>query len=117
MATENVLFVGWHAPHPGRDKMAVELFGTAQKYWAKLKDMGTIESYENVLLSYHGGDLGGFTMLRGGRDQLTKLLYTEEFEDLLMQISQNVSGVGAVPGWTGEGVTKVMGRYTRFAKS
>jgi hypothetical protein len=116
MATDSVLFVGWNRPIAGREKLCGELFQTALKYYGKLKETGAIESFEPIILGVHGGDLNGFTLLRGSAEQLFKVRQSDEFQELLTQINMNVTGVGAINGWTGEGVAKTMQRYMKFAK-
>jgi hypothetical protein len=116
MAADTVLFIGWNRAVAGREKTCVELFGTTMKYWAKQKEAGNIESYEPVVLSAHGGDLNGFVLVRGEQAQLSKVRASEEFADLITQLNINAEGVGAIHGWTGEGVAKMMTRYQKNLK-
>lgn len=55
------------------------MFNEATSYYTRLQLEGTIESFEPVILSAHGGDLAGFVVLRGDRNKLDALKQTEEF--------------------------------------
>ena len=67
---EFALFIGWGATNPGREIAATKVFGEAVAYWTGLEAAGEIESYETVILGYHGGDLAGFALLRGDPERL-----------------------------------------------
>src|SRR5919201_4478280 len=77
--TEAGLFVGWGAPVRGREAKSLEVFNESVEYWGRLQQGGRIESFEVVLLYPHGGDLGGFALLRGTHDQLNDVGGDEEF--------------------------------------
>ena len=42
-------------------------------YYTKLQERGEIESFEAVLLEPHGGELGGFLLLRGEAEKLDRV--------------------------------------------
>src|SRR5215218_8578043 len=67
------LFVGWGAPVRGREAKGLEVFNESVEYWGRLQQDGRIENFEVVLLYPHGGDLGGFALLRGSHDQLNQV--------------------------------------------
>jgi hypothetical protein len=62
---ESGLFIGWGDIRTGRDAAANTVFAEALAYWPTLQAAGEIESFETVILGAHGGDLGGFFLLRG----------------------------------------------------
>ena len=74
------IFIGWGANVSGREEQGLAVFNEAIQYWGGLEEDGKIESFEVVLLTPHGGDLEGFALLRGSREQVSALLMDEEFE-------------------------------------
>jgi len=113
MAADTVLFFGWNRPLPGREKNCIELFQTAIKFYSVLAEARKIDSFEPVMLGAHGGDLNGFILIRGSREQLDKLHVSDEFQNLVTQVNVNASGVGVVYGWVGEGIKNAMARFQK----
>ena len=90
------LFIGWGATNPGREVAATKVFGEAVAYWTRLEAAGEIESYETVILGYHGGDLAGFALLRGDPERLGRLSMSPEFQRLTRRAAAVVKNVGIV---------------------
>jgi hypothetical protein len=107
--TDSVLFFGWGVPIPGREAKALQVFGEAVEYCARLEREGRIEGMEPLLLEEHGGDLGGFFLIRGDHDRLAGLRGDDEFQRLIARASLVVTNVGVVGGMTGERLQRVMG--------
>jgi hypothetical protein len=105
------IFIGWDRALPGREDEARQVFAEAVAYYTRLREEGVIESFEPVLLEPHGGDLGGFFLLRGEQDKLAKLRATEEFQHLSLRASLFVESLGVVGAALGERVTKEMAYY------
>jgi hypothetical protein len=105
------IFVGWGSPRVGRELAAVKVFEEATAYWNGLKASGEIESYETVVLRAHGGDLGGFVLLRGEPEKLGGLSMTAEFQRLTIRAGACLDGVGIVMCQVDEGVTRSMGAF------
>jgi len=103
------IFIGWGTPYPGREGKALALFGEAMTYYTALQQKGTIESVEPVLLTPHGGDLGGFILLRGQPDKLAALKLTEEFQRLTVRAQLLLSGVGVIDANIGGSLATAMG--------
>jgi len=78
------------------------------EYWGRLQAAGEIEGCDVVLLDVHGGDLGGFFLLKGEREKLARVRASEEMERLLVRANLIVDDLGAVGGFTGEGVARRM---------
>ena len=98
---DSALFIGFGFPVRGRERQAVKVFGEAVEYYSRLQQQGEIESFEPVLLEAHGGELGGFFLLRGDQDKLARVRGSEEFERLTVRaqlISDDIGIVGAVLG-------------------
>jgi hypothetical protein len=98
------LFIGWSAAIPGREQQSLQVFGEALAYWASLEEDGKIESSEVVLLAPHGGDLGGFMLLRGSQDQVAAVQQEEEFGRVTTRGNLVVSGFGVVQAVVGDGI-------------
>jgi hypothetical protein len=95
------LFIGFGLPVRGRERKATKVFNEVFEYCARLQQGGEIESFEPVLLEPHGGELGGFFLLRGDQDKLARIRGGAEFERLIVRgelIAENVGVVGAFLG-------------------
>ena len=91
------LFVGWGAVRAGQQANANKVFGEAVAYWESLKAAGTIESYETVVLGYHGGDLAGYFLVRGDPAGLPALSMSPEFQRLTSRAAAVVESLGVIP--------------------
>ena len=114
---DRVLFMGWNRPVVGREQQAAQLFQKATEFYTKLQADGRIESFETVLLSLHGGDLNGFVMLKGGAEKLAEVRRDDAFLDLLIEAGYCLEGFGLVVGYTGEGLTDVLSRWSKLIGS
>jgi hypothetical protein len=95
------LFIGFGAPVRGRERQATTVFNEAFEYYSRLQQEGEIESFEAALLEPHGGELGGFILLRGDQDKLARIRGSEEFERLTARaqlVAEDLGIVGAVLG-------------------
>ncbi len=90
------LFIGFGAPVRGRERQAIKVFNEGFEYYARLQQEGEIESFEPVLLQAHGGELGGFILLRGDQDKLARIRSSEEFERLTARAQLIVENLGIV---------------------
>lgn len=107
------LVVVWDRPVPGKERPAVELFGTFTGYLQRLQKDGHIDSFEPVLMRAHGGDLNGLILIRGERDRLDELMATDEFETYVTRGVIAVHRFGVVPADVGPGVQRRMTVYTK----
>ncbi len=104
------LFIGFGSPRPGREVAAGTVFGEAVAYWTGLQRSGEIERFETVLLEAHGGDLGGFFLLRGDAERLGRLRMAPEFQRVITRAGAVVDRLGIIPAlldaeagrWVGE---------------
>jgi hypothetical protein len=90
------LFIGWDTPVRGREAQASESFEEALGYFQRLQEEGRIESFEPVFLEPHGGDLGGFILLRGEPEKLAAVRVSDEFTELIQRAALLVEGMGVV---------------------
>ena len=105
------LFIGWGSPRAGKEAAAGKVFEEAVAYWNGLQAAGEIESVELVLLTSHGGDLGGFALLRSDPQKLVRLSMAPEFQRLTMRAGVCLDGVGVVSAVIDVGVTRTMGAW------
>ena len=105
------IFVGFGTPVRGRERKAVDVFNETVTYYARLQEDGEIESFEPVFLEPHGGDLGGFFLLRGNREKLAQVRASEEFQHFVLRASLVVEGLGVVGATLGEDIAREMGNY------
>jgi hypothetical protein len=106
--SEHGIFIGWGSTRSGRQADVEKVFGEAVAYWNGLKASGDIDSVEIVLLSAHGGDLGGFALLRGDRARLSDLRMTPAFTRIIMRAEACLESVGVVHAYVDGGVMRFM---------
>jgi len=105
------LFIGWGTAVRGREARALDSFNEALAYYGRLQSEGRIESFEVGILEPHGGDLAGFVLVRGDRQQLSQLRVDDEFERLTTRAVLVVDGLGVVGATLGDGLGQVIGTY------
>ncbi len=111
MSTE-VLFYGWNRSIPGREQISAAHFQEYLAFLGGLQADGAIDSFEVVLLDPHGGDLNGFFLIRGSREQLNTMQDSEAYMIHVTRGGMHLEGAGAVRGVTGEGVMEWMNRWS-----
>ena len=107
------LFIGFGPPVRGRERQAIKVFNEAFEYYAGLQQQGDIESFEPVLLEPHGGELGGFFLLRGDKDQLARIRGSEEFERLTARAQLITEDLGIVSTFHGERLMAQMAVFSQ----
>ena len=112
---DEALFAGWGEVVRGRERKAVEVFNESIQYYGQLQQDGKIESFEAWFLAPHGGELGGFILLRGNRQQLDEIQRSPEFERLQTRVAMIVDNSGTVNAYTGEALGRLMGHFEKAA--
>ena len=107
------MFIGWNRAIAGREAQALELFFAANQFWSQQQAEGRIESFEQILLQPHAGDLNGFTFVRGDRNKLNALKDSAEFRDILVRATMLLEGVGCVDAHVGEGMMAEVQRWQK----
>jgi len=110
------LFIGFGYPVRGRERQAVKVSNEAMEYYGRLQQQGEIESFESVFLEPHGGDIGGFTLVRGDRDKLASIRTSDEFARLSTRAQLIVEGFGVVGANLGERIGTLMGIFNEQAE-
>ncbi len=105
------LFLGWGPVVRGREQTSLKVFQETIAYYGRLQEEGKIESFEPVLIAPHGGDLGGFVLLRGERGKLDEIRSSEEFERAVTRAASVVDNVGVINAFTGEALGRALGRF------
>ncbi len=108
---EAALFIGWGEAARGREKRALEVFNESMQYWGRLQQEGKIERFDVALLAPHGGDLGGFILVRGTAQQIDSVRRDEEFERLIARVRLVVDDVGLADVFVDEKLAQVMAQY------
>jgi hypothetical protein len=96
------VFIGWGAPIRGREAKGLDVLDESVAYWGRLQQEGQIESFEVVILYPHGGDLGGFALLRGSGESLDRMRASDEFNRLVARAGLVVEGLGVVSAALGD---------------
>jgi hypothetical protein len=105
------LFIGWGQVVRGREDRALDVFNETLELYGQMQSDGRIESFEVALLQPHGGELGGFVMLRGSEEQIDAVRRSEEFERAMTKGSLIVDDLGVVDALIGEGLARGMAIY------
>jgi hypothetical protein len=105
------LFVGFGVPVRGREARALEVFNRFMEMFGRMQSDGRIESMDVALLDPHGGDLGGFFMAHGSKQQCAALIDDEEFRRAVTDAGLIVENFGVVPASTGEELMAQMAMY------
>lgn len=111
----NTLFIKWDRPAPGREKQAIELFGTANSFFAKKKNERIVDSYEPVLLSANGTHTCGFVLVHGDATKLDQLSHDDDFQELIVKLDVVLERLAVIRGYTGESLAKAMSLYAKMA--
>ena len=113
----DVIFMGWDRPVAGREASSGALFQETQQYLGGLVQAGTIDSFETVLLSPHGGDLNGFILIRGEAAKLAGMQASEEWQRYTPRGTIELERLGLVTGVPGEGVMAWMQRWMELIQA
>jgi len=84
-------------------------------YYTRLQERGEIESFEAVLLEPHGGELGGFLLLRGAAEKLDRVRRSEEFLGYNAQAGLVVLNFGVVGAYIGAGLERQFAVFGKLA--
>jgi hypothetical protein len=113
MAANNGIFIGWNRVVPGREEQAVALFREAMAFWNAQQEAGSIDAFETVFLAPHGGELNGFFLIRGGVDNLSKVLASDAYLALEARANYVIEGQGVIAAAFGEEIVRRMDIYQK----
>ena len=107
------VFMGFGAPARGRESGATKVFTEFVQYLGAQQAQKNIESFEPVFLQAHGGDLGGFFLVKGEREKLDRMIASEEFDKLLTRALFVVDHIGVVNASFGGRLQKLLASVQR----
>jgi hypothetical protein len=113
---DSALFIRWGATPGGRERESVRLFGQSLKYLTSLVVTGRVASVEPFFLEPHGGDLEGFFLVRGDREELNRIRYEDDFQRMTVRAQVVVENFGVIGAITGEQLNKHMAWFAEAAK-
>jgi len=105
------LFIGFGQPVRGREGRAVESFNETIQYLGELQGDGRIEDFEICFLEPHGGDLGGFMLVRGDAGQMSAVQEDDQFRRHMQRADLVVERLGVVRALLGEAIAREMATY------
>ncbi len=105
------LFIGFGQPARAREPQALDLLNELLGLYSELAETGQIESFEPALLDPHGGDLNGFLLVRGSREQIDALRAREDFQRTVARAGLVLEGFGVVQAHIGEGLDARLSIY------
>jgi len=108
---DRVLFMGWGESVRGREERGLEVFNEAIGLLGRMQQEGRIEKFDVCLLEPSGGDLDGFVVVHGSREQIDALRADEDFMRNSIDASNIVQGLRHVEGFANEGVARAMEMY------
>jgi hypothetical protein len=112
---DHALFIGWGEIVAGREQQALRVFSETMEYFGRLQQEGQIAGVEPFFLEFHGGDLGGFFLVRGEQDALAQLRINEEFGRVILRASLQVHNIGVVAATTGPELNRRLGEFQQVA--
>jgi len=105
------LFIGFGFPTRGREEGAVKVFQELLTLLGGQVQQGNLESFEPVFLQPHGGELGGFVLVRGQQAKLDALLGSPEFQKAMTRAQAIVEHFGVVNCQMGAQLERQMGSF------
>lgn len=113
----NAIFVGWTRSVPGREAKTVEHFGEFVQFLSAEQQAGRVSSFEPVLLMPHGGDLGGFFLIKGEPAKLAELQSGDAWRSHVTRGLVQLEGFGVITAAVGDQLQQEMTRFTKFIGS
>ena len=107
----SAIFVGWHKAQAGYEAASLELFGRFVNNLQKWQKEGRLETFEIASLEAHGGDLGGFALIKGDRAKLDALTHDAEWQREWVQGMVVMQGLGLCEAYIGDGLAQRMGHF------
>ena len=105
------VFIGFGFPARGREEGAVKAFGELIQFLTGQAQQRNVESFEPCFLQAHGGDLGGFVLMRGERAKLDQMVASEAFQKIVIRAQTSVENLGVVNATLGQELQKSMSTF------
>ena len=101
---ETALFVGWGGTYPGRERSGLKTFHEWITILEEAKGEGEIDDFQTFVLSPHGGELDGFTLVFGDPVKLMQLTEREDIKRLRLHAVREQAKFSMIFAFTGERV-------------
>jgi hypothetical protein len=98
-----------HLPPGGAVVAQTHLFVMSRRFTEP--QGGHIEGFETVLLEPHGGDLGGFILVRGTREQLDAIRNDDDLRRRIARGDLLVERLGVIRATLADGLEQLMSEY------
>jgi hypothetical protein len=93
-SVDGALMLSFGAVLPGRERLAVDTFVEVGRYLGRLLDTGVVSSFRPYFFADGAmGDVSGFFLLEGDREQLDALRRDEEFVTLTLRAGAATANV------------------------
>jgi hypothetical protein len=109
------VFIGFGFPARGKEQAATTVFRELMEFLGGQAQQGNLESFEPAFMQPHGGELGGFMLVRGDRSTLDAMVASDEFARLTMRAQLVVDHMGVVNVFLGGEIDKQMGMFLESA--
>ena len=109
------VFIGFGFPARGREQGAAGVFQELLQFLAGQAQKGNLESFEPAFMQPHGGDLGGFVLVRGERSKLDAVVASDEFVGITTRAQLTVENMGVINVFLGGEIEKQMGIFLKSA--
>ena len=109
---DGALMVSFGAVHPGRERLAVDIFTELSRYFGQRLSDGDLTSFQPYF--YGSGAVGGtigFFLLEGHRERLDDLRNDESFARLLLRAGAATSNVRVDPLLAGPEAGRLVNLY------
>jgi hypothetical protein len=113
----NTVFFGWARSNPGREHLSNQHFEEFVKYLNGQKQAKAIDDYEIVFLDVHGGDLGGFFLIKAESPKLDVLLSSAEWITHMTRASMHLENPGVIRGVSGVRIAERMALWSGLIPS
>ena len=90
------LFISWGQPVRDRERQAGDQMRASLQYWKRLRENGSIGSYDYAALSRQGGSLWGYAVLRGSAEQIDALRHSPEFGRYVVRLGLVADDVAVI---------------------
>ena len=84
------VFIGFGFPARGREQEAAAVFQSLLEFLGGQAQQGNLENFEPAFIQPHGGDLGGFVLVRGERSKLDAVVASDEFQRIVIRAQLTV---------------------------
>jgi hypothetical protein len=107
---DHCLVVSWGETVRGAEERGLEVFNEALGLLGRYQQEGKIESFQVVLLEPNG-QVGGFILANGSREQIDSVRADEEFRRNTIDAALIVNNLSHMEGYTNEGVAREMALF------